>query len=258
MVGAEALAAGLAVHQRVGEPGQVTGGLPHARVLEDRRVQGDDVVALGEHRAPPLALDVALQQDAVVAVVVGRAEPAVDLRRGEDEAAALAERHDLVHRHDVRASAGLARARGSSMPIYEYSAQGARLRGHAAHDRRSNDRVDPVRSARRPVQRVFHPVAVHFKGSGFYNTDYGTRKRAPRGLTAAGPVARASHRASPRAAKAPRTPAPARRTATPRARRPRPRPRLRRRPSSNPSTSRRTRRHSPRARRRAAPTLALM
>ena len=28
------------------------------------------------------------------------------------------------------------------------------------------------------MQRVFHPVAVHFKGSGFYNTDYGTRKRA--------------------------------------------------------------------------------
>jgi predicted nucleic acid-binding Zn ribbon protein len=28
-----------------------------------------------------------------------------------------------------------------------------------------------------PVQRVFHPVAVHFKGSGFYNTDYGTSKR---------------------------------------------------------------------------------
>ena len=28
-----------------------------------------------------------------------------------------------------------------------------------------------------PVQRVFHPVAVHFKGKGFYNTDYGTRRR---------------------------------------------------------------------------------
>ena len=27
------------------------------------------------------------------------------------------------------------------------------------------------------MQRVFHPVAVHFKGSGFYNTDYGTAKR---------------------------------------------------------------------------------
>lgn len=28
-----------------------------------------------------------------------------------------------------------------------------------------------------PVQRVLHPPAVHFKGSGFYNTDYGKRKR---------------------------------------------------------------------------------
>ncbi|HEX6697901.1 MAG TPA: hypothetical protein VF080_13925, partial [Solirubrobacteraceae bacterium] len=39
---------------------------------------------------------------------------------------------------------------------------------------------DPVQSCTRceaPVQRVFHPVAVHFKGKGFYNTDYGTRRR---------------------------------------------------------------------------------
>ena len=28
-----------------------------------------------------------------------------------------------------------------------------------------------------PVQRVFHPIAVHFKGSGFYSTDYGSKKR---------------------------------------------------------------------------------
>jgi putative FmdB family regulatory protein len=28
-----------------------------------------------------------------------------------------------------------------------------------------------------PVERVFHPIAVHFKGKGFYNTDYGTKKR---------------------------------------------------------------------------------
>jgi predicted nucleic acid-binding Zn ribbon protein len=28
-----------------------------------------------------------------------------------------------------------------------------------------------------PLQRVFHPIAVHFKGKGFYNTDYGTKKR---------------------------------------------------------------------------------
>ena len=32
-----------------------------------------------------------------------------------------------------------------------------------------------------PVQRVLHPVAVHFKGSGFYSTDYGRggRKKEP-------------------------------------------------------------------------------
>ena len=29
-----------------------------------------------------------------------------------------------------------------------------------------------------PLRRVFHPIAVHFKGKGFYNTDYGTKKRA--------------------------------------------------------------------------------
>ena len=28
-----------------------------------------------------------------------------------------------------------------------------------------------------PVQRVFHAPAIHFKGKGFHNTDYGTRSR---------------------------------------------------------------------------------
>jgi putative FmdB family regulatory protein len=35
--------------------------------------------------------------------------------------------------------------------------------------------VDPETGV--PVQRVLSPVAIHFKGKGFYNTDYGTRKR---------------------------------------------------------------------------------
>ena len=30
-----------------------------------------------------------------------------------------------------------------------------------------------------PVTRVFHPVPVHFKGSGFYSTDYGRGSRKP-------------------------------------------------------------------------------
>ena len=29
-----------------------------------------------------------------------------------------------------------------------------------------------------PLQRVLHPVAVHYKGSGFYSTDYGRKKKA--------------------------------------------------------------------------------
>jgi predicted nucleic acid-binding Zn ribbon protein len=41
----------------------------------------------------------------------------------------------------------------------------------------TDDPVASCQTCEAPVQRVFHPVAVHFKGSGFYNTDYGTRKR---------------------------------------------------------------------------------
>jgi putative FmdB family regulatory protein len=61
------------------------------------------------------------------------------------------------------------------VPIYEYRCD----RGHTFEVmQRMTD--DPVLSCTRceaPVQRVFHPVAVHFKGKGFYNTDYGTRRR---------------------------------------------------------------------------------
>ena len=28
-----------------------------------------------------------------------------------------------------------------------------------------------------PITRVFHPIAIHFKGKGFHNTDYGTKRR---------------------------------------------------------------------------------
>jgi putative FmdB family regulatory protein len=62
------------------------------------------------------------------------------------------------------------------MPVYEYRCEN----GHTFEvmQRMSDDPVQQCESCGRPVQRVFHPVAVHFKGSGFYNTDYGTRKRA--------------------------------------------------------------------------------
>jgi predicted nucleic acid-binding Zn ribbon protein len=40
----------------------------------------------------------------------------------------------------------------------------------------SDDPIAACQECGAPVDRVFHPVAVHFKGSGFYTTDYG-RKR---------------------------------------------------------------------------------
>jgi putative FmdB family regulatory protein len=62
------------------------------------------------------------------------------------------------------------------MPIYEYRCQ----QGHTFEvlQRMSDDPVLTCETCDAPVERVFHPVAVHFKGSGFYNTDYGTRKRS--------------------------------------------------------------------------------
>jgi putative FmdB family regulatory protein len=61
------------------------------------------------------------------------------------------------------------------VPIYEYRCD----KGHQFEvTQKMTD--DPVLNCARcdaPVQRVFHPVAVHFKGKGFYNTDYGTKRR---------------------------------------------------------------------------------
>ena len=147
-----------------------------ARVLEDRGVQGDDVVALLEHRAPPLVLDVRLQQDAVVAVVVRRAEAAVDLRRGEDEAAPLAQRDDLLHGGGVGHAGGAMLDNGPSVPFYEYRRQDGTTFEIMQKMVDPPLECDPETGL--PVTRVFHPIAVHFKGKGFYNTDYGTKKRA--------------------------------------------------------------------------------
>jgi putative FmdB family regulatory protein len=61
------------------------------------------------------------------------------------------------------------------MPIYEYRCEN----GHTFEvmQRMSDDALTECTQCGAPVQRVFHPVAIHFKGSGFYNTDYGKRKR---------------------------------------------------------------------------------
>jgi putative FmdB family regulatory protein len=61
------------------------------------------------------------------------------------------------------------------MPIYEYRCDN----GHHfdVMQKMTDGPVTACEVCEAPVQRVFHPVAVHFKGSGFYNTDYGTARR---------------------------------------------------------------------------------
>ncbi len=61
------------------------------------------------------------------------------------------------------------------MPIYEYRCENGHL--FEVMQKITDDPVTACEECGSPVQRVFHPVAVHFKGSGFYNTDYGTSKR---------------------------------------------------------------------------------
>jgi putative FmdB family regulatory protein len=61
------------------------------------------------------------------------------------------------------------------MPIYEYRCENGHL--FEVMQKMTDEPVTACPEDGAPVQRVFHPIAVHFKGSGFYNTDYGTAKR---------------------------------------------------------------------------------
>ena len=60
------------------------------------------------------------------------------------------------------------------MPIYEYRCE----QGHnfEVMQRITDDPLSSCQTCEASVERVFHPVAVHFKGSGFYTTDYGRKK----------------------------------------------------------------------------------
>jgi putative FmdB family regulatory protein len=62
------------------------------------------------------------------------------------------------------------------VPIYEYKC----ANGHVfeAVQSMSDDPLTKCEQCGAPVERVFHPIAVHFKGSGFYTTDYGSKKKA--------------------------------------------------------------------------------
>jgi putative FmdB family regulatory protein len=65
------------------------------------------------------------------------------------------------------------------MPIYEYKCPN----GHLFEVFHGMTESGPPRCevcGAEPLQRVLHPVAVHYKGSGFYSTDYGRGGRKPK------------------------------------------------------------------------------
>lgn len=62
------------------------------------------------------------------------------------------------------------------MPIYEYRCPN----GHTfeVFQRMTDPPADACETCgASPVEKVLYPVAVHFKGSGFYATDYGRGSR---------------------------------------------------------------------------------
>ena len=65
------------------------------------------------------------------------------------------------------------------MPIYEYKCPN----GHHIEVFHGMSEPGPRECevcGASPLERVLHPVAVHYKGSGFYSTDYGRRRKGSR------------------------------------------------------------------------------
>lgn len=70
------------------------------------------------------------------------------------------------------------------MPIYEYKCEN----GHVfeAIQRMSDEPLDKCEECGAPAVRVLTPPAIHFKGSGFHNTDYGTKRGGGNGGSESG------------------------------------------------------------------------
>jgi putative FmdB family regulatory protein len=70
------------------------------------------------------------------------------------------------------------------MPIYEYKCEN----GHVFDvvQRMTDEALTECQVCGAPAVRILHSPAVHFKGSGFYNTDYGKKKGAGNGSDGAG------------------------------------------------------------------------
>jgi putative FmdB family regulatory protein len=70
------------------------------------------------------------------------------------------------------------------MPIYEYKCEN----GHVFEtiQKMTDEPLRECQECGAPASRVLSAPAIHFKGSGFHNTDYGTRKGGGNGGSESG------------------------------------------------------------------------
>ena len=97
LICAESLVALAAVHKGIREARKVSRSDPGLGIHENSRVETDIVLILLNEFLPPSLLYIVLELNAEGAVVPGVGKAAVDLGAGENEAAVLAQSHDLVH-----------------------------------------------------------------------------------------------------------------------------------------------------------------
>lgn len=62
------------------------------------------------------------------------------------------------------------------MPFYEYQCNECGA-VQEAFQKMSDAPLEKCEKCGGKLRRVFHPVAIHFKGSGFYTTDYGKGRK---------------------------------------------------------------------------------
>ena len=85
-------------------------------------------------------------------------------------------REERPHAHEATSTASASLA--APVPIYEYKCPNGHL-FEVIHGMTEEGPTACEVCGEGPLQRVLHPVAVHYKGSGFYSTDYGRRSKQP-------------------------------------------------------------------------------
>jgi putative FmdB family regulatory protein len=92
--------------------------------------------------------------------------------RRQDERSDDSGEDDCPHAGEANAEAGASLA--ARVPLYEYRCPNGHL-FEVIHGMTEDGPAGCEVCGEAPLQRVLHPVAVHYKGSGFYSTDYGRK-----------------------------------------------------------------------------------